>query len=223
MVCILAANHSAVPEYSIGADAFVYILVNYFGLLGPSCVESVAGIMGHMKDEMYFHADVRGLTTGSFISNLVDPYGHRAFTCGTTSIELARAFAVTGFGLPINLHGQKLCVYRVALDDPTLDPHFNLDSTVQIVTSESGTVVEPVEAAVSMSVAQATQLMAQYLRWPDGSRAYDQEGYATVPPKYRMDHRYDDHNRKNMLDELQLLDTYPDPDTIFKRLEELYP
>ncbi len=179
--------------------------------------------MGHVIDEVYFHADVEGLTPGSLISNMVDPYGHRAFTYATSSIELARAFAITGFGLPTDLHCQELSVYRVALDDPILDPHFNLDSTVRIVTSESGTVLEVVEATVAMSVAQATHSMANYLMWPDGSRAYDEEGYATVPPKYQLDLRYDDHNRKNMLDELQLLDAYPDPDTIFRRLAELYP
>jgi hypothetical protein len=172
---------------------------------------------------MYYRADVMGLRAGEPTSNVVDPYNERAFAYAITSLELARAFAVTGFGVSSHQPGQGLAVYQVTLEEPVADPDFNLDATVQVVTSELGTIVGLADASVSMSVAQANKVMARYMRWPDGRSAYDDDGYATVPPKYLLDLRYDDHNHKNMRNELELLGTYPDPRTIAKRLEELYP
>lgn len=64
--------------------------------------------------------------------------------------------------------------------------------------------------------------MARYAQRPDGSPIYTEEGYGTVPLKYVLDHRYDDHNRENMRRELETLETYPAPQTIRKFLQERY-
>lgn len=174
-----------------------------------------------MSKVTYYRADVQGLGPGQPIGNIVSE--GEALSYATTNLELARAFAVAGFGVAPDQRDQELSVYEVKLDHPEEDPDFNLDATAQIVTAESGTAVALVEAKVSMNKAQAVQLLAHYLRWPDGSPAYDDDGHATVPPKYTTDNRYDTHNHRNMLNELELLGTYPTPAEIFSELARLYP
>lgn len=175
-----------------------------------------------MSEVVYYRADVAGLKPGELTSNTVDPDNVRVSTYATTGLELARAFAVTGFGVS-GQRDQERSVYRVTLDDPIrTDPDFRSDDNARVVTSELGTIVNLVEANVSMGIQETTALMARYAQWPDGSPIYKDEGYASVPPKYLLDNRYDDHNYENMLQELETLDTYPDPQTIQKFLAERY-
>ncbi len=151
---------------------------------------------------------------------MLDPYDQWVSTYATTSLDAARAFAVKAFGVT---RDQERSVYKVTLDDPILpDLDFRSDDEVQFVRSHWGTVVELVEANVSMSIAEANAVMARYAQWGDGSPIYDDEGYATVPPKYLLDNRYDSHNHENMRHELETLDIYPDPETILQFLEQRY-
>jgi hypothetical protein len=42
-----------------------------------------------------------------------------------------------------------------------------------------------------MTIGEARRVFSRYAHWMDGSSVYDDNGYATVPPKWHADHRFD--------------------------------
>lgn len=174
-----------------------------------------------MTDELVlYRADVKGLRPGSDTGRMVpfweqDPA--REYTFATTSIDAARAFAVFAFGAA---RDHERSVYRVQLDDPIVfDPEFRSDEAISFYMSHWGTVVEVVEETVAMTVDEAKRVLWNDARWVDDSRMFDDDGHATVPPKWLVDSRFD-------VDEIQKalrgLGSFPDPNDVLRFLEQHY-
>ena len=81
--------------------------------------------------------------------------------------------------------------------------------------SHWGTVLDVVEQNVTMTVDEARQAMSRYARWVDESPIFDDAGYATVPPKWRNDNRFDDEEIRNAL---RRLGAYPNPHAVLQFL-----
>jgi|GEM_PF-1424701 len=141
-------------------------------------------------DVVLYRADVKGLKPGADTGRMRAWFDGREYTYATTNPDVARAVAVKAFGVA---RDHERSVYRVQLDDPiALDPEFLSDNYASFVMSHWGTVEEVFEADVTMSTEEADRTMARYARWVDESPMYDGDGYATVPPKWFNDTRFDD-------------------------------
>ena len=171
------------------------------------------------EDVVLYRADLRGLSRGAPTGQMVAWWPEdREYTYATTSLDVARAFAVYAFGAP---RDHERSMYRVQLDDPIVgDPDFRSDEYVSFVMSHWGTVLDVVEENVTMTVDEARQVFSQYTRWVDESPVYDNDGYATVPPKWRNDNRFDNDEIRQ---ELRTLGTYPEPHAVLKFLSERSP
>ena len=144
-------------------------------------------------------------------------YENREYRYATTSLDVARAFAVYAFGVP---RDHERSVYTVQLDDPIVpDPDFRSDEYASFVMSHWGTVLNVVEEKTTMTVDEARQVISRYARWVEGSLVFDNAGYATVPPKWRDDNRFDEEDIRN---ELRMLGTYPDPHAVLKFLNDRF-
>ena len=121
------------------------------------------------------------------------------------------------FGVP---RDHERSVYTVQLDDPIVqDPDFRSDEYASFVMSHWGTVLEVVEENVTMTVGEARQVMSRCARWVDESHIFDDAGYATIPPKWRIDNRFDHEEIRN---ELRTLGAYPEPQGVLKFLNERF-
>ena len=171
------------------------------------------------EDVVLYRADIRGLKRGAETGRMVAWWPEdREYTYATTNLEVARAFAVYAFGVP---RDHERSVYRVDLDDPIVgDPEFWSDENASFVMSHWGTVLEVVEENVTMTIDEARQVMSRYARWVDESPVYDNDGYATVPPLWRNDNRFDNDEIRQ---QLRTLDTYPEPHAVLTFLNERFP
>jgi hypothetical protein len=171
------------------------------------------------EDVVLYRADVRGLKRGAATGRMVAWWPEDIeYTYATTSLDVARAFAVYAFGVP---RDHECSVYRVELDDPIVaDPEFRSDEYVSFVMSHWGAVLEVVEEKVTMTVDEARQVFSRYARWVDESPVYDNDGYATVPPIWRTDNRFDSNEIRQ---ELRTLGTYPEPHAVLEFLNERFP
>jgi hypothetical protein len=81
-----------------------------------------------------------------------------------------------------------------------------------------GTVLDVVEEMVTITIDDARRVMSKYdALWLDKSRIYDGDGYVTVPPEWRNDHRLDE-----IRQELREFGTYPWPREILEFLNERF-
>lgn len=165
-----------------------------------------------------YRADVQGLKPGDPTGRMISPYEQdREYTYATTSLNAARAFAVFAFGAA---RDHERSVYRVQLDEPiVLDPEFRSDESVSFYMSHWGTVIEIVEETVAMTVEEAKRALWNDARWVDDSRMFDDDGYATVPPKWRHDSRFDVEEVRN---DLRGLGMFPGPNDVLRFLEQHY-
>lgn len=171
------------------------------------------------EDVVWYRADISGLQRGDETGRMVPWWPENCgYTYATTRLDVARAFAVFAFGVP---HDHARSVYRVELSGPILcDRDFRSDENTWFGMSHSGIVQEVVEENVTMTIAEAHQVMSNYAPWVDGSPVLDNDGYATVPPKWRADNRFDDDEIRT---ELHTLGTHPDPRDVLKFLSERFP
>ena len=142
-----------------------------------------------MSDEVVFYrADIQGLKPNDATLRMVASYDGNEYTYATTSLDVARAFAVFAFGVP---RDHERSVYRVELDDPiVLDPEFRSDEAISFVMSHWGTVLDVVDEKVATTVDEARRIMSRYgPHWMDKSLINDEAGNATLPPKSRNDSR----------------------------------
>jgi hypothetical protein len=86
--------------------------------------------------------------------------------------------------------------------------------------SHWGTVLEVVEENVTMTIDEAREVFSRYARWVDKSPVYDNDGYATVPPIWRNDNRFDNDEIRR---QLRTLGTYPEPHAVLEFLNERFP
>jgi hypothetical protein len=171
------------------------------------------------EDVVLYRADVRGLKRGAETGRMFAWWPEdREYTYATTNLEVARAFAVYAFGAP---RDHERSVYRVDLDDPIVgDPEFWCDQNASFVMSHWGTVLEVVEENVTMTIDEAREVFSRYARWVDKSPVYDNDGYATVPPIWRHDNRFDNDEIRQ---QLRTLGTYPEPHAVLEFLNERFP
>jgi hypothetical protein len=181
-----------------------------------ACVHLWPGrTMGRMAEVVLYRADIQGLRPGADTGRLLSWWGDgREYTYATTNIDIARAFGVYAFGAP---RDHERSVYRVELDPPIVhDPDFKSDEYAGFYMSHWGTVKELVEETITMTAEEARLVFSRYARWVDGSAVYDDDGYATVPPKWRAD-RFD---AEEIRRELRTLGTYPEARAVLSYLTE---
>lgn len=173
-------------------------------------------------DKVLYRADVSGLQVGGPTTQLYDVNdSNQSRTHATTNPKVARALTVLRFRLPPNVD---LSVYRVELDEPlVLDPAFPSDEQAEFYLSHYGTVVDLYGDDPAMSRDEALAVMNRYAQWPDGSRIWDDNGHATVPPQYESDPRFDDDDREQMRKELRVLGFYPAADAVLAFLRRHHP
>jgi hypothetical protein len=174
--------------------------------------------MDCMTDEtpelVLYRADVKGLKPWSDTARMKSRFDNQEYTYATTNLDVARAFAVFAFGVP---RDHERSIYRVNLDDPlAFDPEFHSGPEAHFYMSHWGTVVETVEPDVTMTVEQAKRVMSRYALWVGGNRIYDDDGYATVPPRW-CSTRFD---QDIIQQELRTLGTFPEPDAVVRFLNE---
>jgi hypothetical protein len=169
------------------------------------------------EEVVFYRADVQGLRPGDATGRMKSWFDNYLYTYATTRLDVARAFAVYAFGASDD---PERSVYRVELDAPIMeDPEFRSDEYVLFVMSHWGTVLDVVEENATMTVDEARQVFSRHARWVDGSATYDNDGYATVPPNWRNDDRFDD---DDICQELRTLGAYPGPHAVQKFLNERF-
>ena len=174
--------------------------------------------MGTTDKVVLYRADIKGLGPGGETSRMVAWFDSREYTFATTSLDVARAFGVYAFGVP---RDHERSVYRVELDYPIFpDPDFRSDVHVSFVLSHWGTVLEVVEENVTLTADEARKIMSAHARWVDDSPIYDDAGYATAPPKWSEDTRYD---AEEVGVELRKLGAYPNPRAVLQFLNARFP
>lgn len=166
---------------------------------------------------VFYRADLRGLPPGAAARRQPSWWGEISrYTCATTSLNVARAFASYAFGAPRN---DERAVYRVELDAATAmrDPALDSNEAVSFVASRRGTIRDVVEGHTPpMTPEAAYRVMRKYVRWPDTTPVYDDDGYATVPPWWHTP-RLD---RDEMRHEVHRLGIYPEPQAVLRLLYE---
>ena len=169
-----------------------------------------------IEDVVLYRADVRGLKPGDATGLMIPCYENREYTYATTNLDVARAFAVFAFGAP---RDHERSVYKVELDNPIVpDPEFRSNENASFVMSHWGTVLDVVEEMVTITIDDARRVMSKYdALWLDKSRIYDGDGYVTVPPEWRNDHRLDE-----IRQELREFGTYQWPREILEFLNERF-
>jgi hypothetical protein len=133
---------------------------------------------------------------------------------------VARAFAVVGLNTARNFERS---VYRVELAEPVLsDPFFLSDNATGLFfASHWGRGIEVVDRELTMGDEEARAVLSKLL-WPDGTTpTFDDEGFATVPPKWANDLRYDDDEMRSRLRKENYM--YPHPLIVSKILSRYFP
>ena len=161
--------------------------------------------MGKQHQRKFFHGGVPGLRVGDRIlsASRVGIFGHNLIPSNpcdptrvyvTTDYDEARSYAA----IYKDLRNQTLPgdVYEVrAVGDLLSDPDYRGFDTHY--SCDSARVIRIAMRRVCMSKVQIVRAKSRYLRWEDGSRVYDEDGYLLPSPSLR-DHGYTD-------DDLRLL------------------
>jgi hypothetical protein len=109
------------------------------------------------NEVVFYRADIQGLKPGDETLRMFASLNGHDYTYATTSLDVARAFAVSVFGVA---RDHERSVYRVQLDDPiVLDPEFRSDEHVSFVMSHWGTVLDVVEEKVTMTTDQVRRVL----------------------------------------------------------------